>query len=114
MFGKLKNLASGSAVQNIIDQVTPLMAEQLEKVKTLSPEKINDNEFFGKMISQPAWLLVSASLGGITKLYPPLEQKFSGMMLHLRDELVEVKEGSVTLVEGFHAKLPQVMMEGLK
>lgn len=114
MLGKLKEMAGNSAVQKIVDQVTPLLNEQLEKIKTLSPEKINDNEFFDKAISKPAWLAIMASLGGLTKLYPPLEAKFPLMMRHLRDELVVVDGASIALVEGFQAKLPKVIMDGLR
>ncbi len=114
MFGKLKDLAGKAGVQSVVDKMTPLMMEELEKIKSIGPDKINDDAFFKTMISNPAWMLVSSTLGGIDKLYPPLEQKFGGMMLHMRNELVVATATSVSLVEGFQAKLPDVMLEGLK
>lgn len=114
MFGKLKELAGNAAVKSVADQIMPLIAEQLEKFKSLSPESINDDVVFDSVITQPLWLLVSSSAGGVTSLYPPLKEKFSGMMRHVRHELVVVKDGKIELVDGFKARLPGVMLDGLK
>lgn len=114
MFGKIKDMASNSMIQKVVDQVSPLINEHIEKIKSLKSEQIYDNPFFDSMVSKPAWLAVSASLGGMTKLYPTLEQKFTLIMRHIRDELVRVNEGTVTLVENFQSKLPTVILEGLK
>jgi hypothetical protein len=114
MLGKLKALAGNAMVQNVIDKVTPIMQEQLEKIKSLSPDKMNDNDFFDSTISKPAWLAISASLGGLTNFYPALETKFPQLMRHLRDELVVVNDNTIALVDDFKAKLPQAVMNGLQ
>ncbi len=113
MFGKLKDMAGNAMVQRAVDQITPIMHEQMEKIKSFKTEQLYDNEFFDNMVAKPAWTAISASLGGLTKLYPPLEQKFSGIMRHVRDELVLANDGQITLVEDFQGKLPGVLMEGL-
>lgn len=114
MFNKLKELASGAVVKNVVDKVTPLITEQLEKVKSLRPEQLFDDTAFHQYVTKPTWLVVTASLGGLNKLYPPFEEKFSGMMMHIRNEIVQINDGKITFADGFRSKLPQIMMDGLK
>lgn len=114
MLSKLKNMAGNAAVQKVVDKIAPGMNTHINQMKELSPGQLKDEEFFEGKIIKPAWLAVSASTSGLTKLYPPLAGKFSGMMKHLRDELFVIEGDKVALTEGFQSKLPTAILEGLK
>lgn len=114
MLNKLKNLAGGNAVNSVVEKICPSLSEQLNKVTELKPEQVKDDATFTSMVVKPALTLISASSGGVTKLIPNFNDKVSKALFNVRDELIEVNDGKVSLVDGFQAKLPTALLDGLK
>lgn len=114
MLGKLKKMASSGAVDQIVGKISPDLQKQLQAITSFNVSDLQDDDHFGQLVSQPALLSITASSGGITKMIPGFEEKFMGMMLHLRNELVDLSGEMPKLQEGFQEKLPTVLLEGLK
>ena len=112
-FGKLGNLASGAITQKVADQLTPVLTEQIQKLPAFGASKLKDEEFFGNYVVKPCWLAVEAATSGLTKLYPPLQQKFGALMRHLRDELLIFEGESVSLVDDLPHRVPAAILSGL-
>lgn len=113
MFGKLKNFAAASMIQGMIKKIDPIIDQHFEKIKTLTPEQVYDNESFDRLIGRPAWDDISAHLGGFAQMYPAMDEKFLAVMRHVRDEIVTVNDGKVDLVENHMNKLSDIVMASL-
>jgi hypothetical protein len=109
----LADLAEKALLQKVASHVAPVLEEQLPKIRALSASKLQDDSFFASYVVQPAWLAVVAASSGLTKLYPPLEQRFGVLMQHLRNELVVFDGESVSLVDDLPKKLPAAIVAGL-
>jgi len=109
----LGKLAEKAILPRVANQIAPILAEQLPKLRTLSATKLRDDQFFSAYVTQPAWLAVVSASSGLTKLYPSLEPKFAVLMRHLRDELVVFEGESVSLVDDLPNKLPAAIVSGL-
>jgi hypothetical protein len=114
MLGKLKSLAGNGLVQKAVDTMAPSLSEHLEKVKSLDPAIIHDDEQFTSKVINPAYLAVSASTSGVASLVPKFKEKFHAAFLHLRDEIIHVEDGKVSLAEGYQSKIGPALLEGLK
>ncbi len=115
MLGKLSAMANLMGAQKMIQQVSPILREHLQKMSTYKAQQIQDDAFFDETISTPAWQAIRAKLGGIIQLYPGLETKFFSVMRKLRSELLEVKaDGEVTLVADYETRLPQVALAAIQ
>lgn len=114
MFGKLKNIAVNNMIQGAIEKITPIMNEHIERIKSLNPEQIYDDQTYDTLISKPAWTAISAKLGGLTQLYPAMDDKFILVMRHVRDEIVTVDQGRVDFIDDYQTKLSSVFMDGLQ
>ncbi len=113
MFGKLKSAVGGSPSQKIVDKISPLVNQHLEKVLELAPGIVNDDEQFTKIIIDPAYLAVAVSAGGMTKLIPKFEARFTMAFLHVRDKLVVIDGDTVSLVNDLPDKLKETLLESL-
>ena len=114
MFNKLKGAMESGSVQKAVDTVSPVVMKYLDEVLGLTPESINDDAQFSKFIIHPAYLGVTSSAGGLTKLIPSFEQRFTDAFIHVRDELVVTDDGMVSLVDDYEDKLPKVLTDSLK
>jgi len=121
MFGKIKKaaadkLADHGVVAKVVENLSPHLSEQLHKVQELDGKAVAcDDTFTSKFIS-PTLTALAVAAGGATKLIPNFDGRFTGAMLHTRDELVNVcaESGNVSLVGDFQQRLPQVLLEGFK
>jgi len=113
-FGKLTNLATGPMVKKVADQIAPVLEEQLKTLPALGASKLRDEEFFKQFAVTPAWLAVESATSGLTKLYPPIEEKFGALMVHLRDELLIFDADTVTIVEDVKEKIVPAVIAGLQ
>lgn len=114
MFGALKDKIGGGAIDSAIEKFAPALQEHMDKIKSLQPADVQDDEKFTTMIVKPMLMSISASSGGVTKLIPKFETRFTGAMMHVRDELIIVDGSTVKLAEGSMDKLPKVLLEGFK
>ena len=114
MFGKLKEMAGTATLDKTIASLEPLISEQLTKLQALGADVIQDDPRYSKFVVEPAYLAVVAASNGMTKLIPEFKERFSRLMLKVRDELVVVEGSAVRVVEDLKAKLPRVLSESLK
>ena len=114
MFDKMKKMASGGALDKVVGMLSPELQGTLESIKQYNVTDLQDDEKFGGLVSKPALMTFTASAGGVTKLIPGFDDKFMRMMLHLRNELVDLSGDIPKLQDGFQEKLPTVLMDGLK
>lgn len=118
MLGGLKNKIGGGAVDKVIDKAidkfAPALTEHLDKIKSLKPSEINDDAKFETLIIKPMLLSISGASGGVTKLIPKFDSRFTAAMFHVREELIVVDGEKVILVEDGQSRLPKVLVEGFK
>jgi len=114
MLGKLKGMASSGALDKVVGLLSPEMQQSLELIKQFNVSDMQDDDKYGALVSKPALVAFTASAGGVTKLIPGFDAKFMRMMLHLRNELIDLSGDFPQLQDGFQAKLPTVLMDGLK
>ena len=114
MLGKLKKMAAGGALDKIVGSLSPELQGTLQNITKFNVADLQEDEKFHGLISKPALMSITASSGGVTKLIPGFESKFMNMMLHLRNELVDLSGDTPKLQDGFQEKLPTVLMDGLK
>lgn len=114
MLGKLKQMAGNGAAQKAVDKIAPSLNEHIEKIKSLDPEKVHDDAFFTETIIAPAQLAVASASGGVTSMIPGFKDKFANALLNLRNEIVQVADGKVTLVDDYQSKIAPALLAGLK
>ncbi len=114
MLGKLKSMASSSAIDQVVKKVGPELQTHLNKIKNFSVSDLQDNSQYDRLVSRPALISVNASSSGITKLIPGFETKFLRMMVNLRDELVDLSGSKPQLKEGYQDKLTSVILKSFK
>jgi hypothetical protein len=114
MLGKLKGMASSGALDKAVGLLSPGMQQNLDQIKQYNVSDMQDDDKFGALVSKPALIAFTASAGGVTKLIPGFDDKFMRMMVHLRNELIDLSGDFPKLQDGFQEKLPAVLMDGLK
>ena len=114
MLGKLKNMAANGALDKVVGAISPELQQTLQNLTKYKVSDLQDDDQYHNLVIAPALLSVTASAGGTTKLIPGFNDKFKGMMLHLRNELVDLSGDLPKLQNDFQAKLPTVLLEGLK
>jgi hypothetical protein len=114
MFGKLKDLASGTAIEKAVEAVEPIVREHLSKVQALGVANVRDDTSYATHIVRPAYLAVVAAVSGATKLIPQFEERFGRIMHALRDELLVFEGDSVRLVEDYQTRLQALLVSSLK
>lgn len=114
MFGKLKDLASGTAIEKAVEAVEPIVREHLSKVQALGVASVRDDTSYAAHIVRPAYLSVVAAVSGATKLIPQFEERFSRIMHALRDELLVFEDDSVRLVEDYQSRLQALLVSSFK
>jgi hypothetical protein len=114
MLGKLKDMASSGALDKVVGLLGPEMQQTLESIKQYNVSDLQDDEKYGVLVSKPALLTFTASAGGMTKMIPGFDDKFMRMMLHLRNELIDLSGDFPALQDGFQEKLPTALLDGLK
>jgi hypothetical protein len=117
LFNKLKDGVSKSvgegAAKRAVEKASPVLQEELGKALKLGAKTIQDDEKYKKMVVKPALLSLAASSGGVTKLIPGFDEKFTKAMLQARDELLVFNGDEVTLADGFEKKLPGIIEDSL-
>ena len=115
MFGKLKEMASNGALDKVIEKVSPTIKEKLqEAIANIDSGIVSEDDRFTDKVITPIKLAVIASARGATQLVPGFDQKFNIAMLHLRDELIVVDGPSISLIDDFDNKLPEVLKSGFE
>lgn len=114
MFGKLKEMAGNGALEKVLSAAEPVVTEHLAKVQALGSEIVGDDAKFTSQVVNPAYLAVVAASQGAAKLVPQLEERFTCIMLSLRDELVVIEGPTARLIENFRAQLPAALSKSLK
>jgi hypothetical protein len=114
MLGKLKEMGGAAAAQQAIAKLEPLLHEHLSKLKTIGADVVQDDLRYAKFVVEPAYLALLSASSGVTKLIPEFKERFSRLMLRVRDDLVVIDGTTVTLVEDFQARLPKVLTESFK
>jgi hypothetical protein len=114
MLGKLKNIASSGVLDKVVAQLSPELSQSLEQIKQYNVKDLQNDDNYGSLVAKPALIALTASAGGATKLIPGFDDKFMKMMLHLRNELIDLTGDFPKLQDDFQSKLPTVLLEGLK
>lgn len=114
MLGGLKDKMGAGAMQKAIDNFTPEIQSQLDKITSMSPDDIQNDDNFKSKIVSPALVAASAASSGATKLIPKFDIKFTNALLNVRNELVKFEGRTISLVEGYEKRLPEVLMQGFK
>jgi hypothetical protein len=114
MFGKLKAIASNGAVDKVAGSISVYIKDQLKSISTFNVSDLKDDDKYSKMITKPALTAINAGSGGLTKIIPGFKNKFIKMMLHLRNELIDLKGEKPKLKDGFKKNLPNILITGLK
>lgn len=113
MFGKLKDLASAGVMDKAVVAFEPIVREHLAKVETLGVATVRDDVSYAAHVVKPAYLAVVAAVSGATKLIPQFEERFSGIMHALRDELLVFENDSVRLVQDYQPRLRTLLSSKL-
>ena len=113
MFGKLKDLASAGVMEKAAVALEPIVREHLAKVQALGVASVRDDASYVAHVVKPAYLAVLAAVSGATKLIPQFEERFSGIMHALRDELLVFENDSVRLVEDYQPRLRALLASKL-
>ena len=113
MFGKLKDLASAGVMDKAVVALEPIVREHLGKVHSLGVATVRDDASYAAHVVKPAYLAVVAAVSGATKLIPQFEERFSGIMHALRDELLVFENDSVRLVEDYQPRLRALLSSKL-
>lgn len=113
MFGKLKDLASAGVVEKAVVALEPIVHEHLGKIQALGIATVRDDTSYASHVVKPAYLAVAAAVSGATKLIPQFEERFSGIMHALRDELLVFDSDSVRLVEDYQLRLRALLTSKL-
>jgi len=113
MFGKIKDLLGGSAINKVVEKISPELTSQLEVIKSLDINSVRDDELYKKAVVAPSYMSIVASSGSAVQLIPGFEDKFSKALLHIRNELVVYEDDKVNFVKDFQERLPTVLKESL-
>lgn len=94
----------------------PSLREHLDKIHQLDGAAVKDDESYKSKFVTPTLMALAVSSSGVTKMIPNFDGRFTGAMLHLRDELICVcnASGAVTLAADCHQRLPAVLKEGFR
>jgi len=114
MFDKIKNMLGGSAVNKVVDKISPELTSQLEVIKTLDINSVRDDEMYKKVVVGPSYMSVVAASGSVAQMIPGFENKFSKALIHIRNELVIYENDKPNLAKDFKERLPSVLKESLK
>jgi hypothetical protein len=114
MLGKLKDMAGSAALEKAIASLEPTFTEHVSKVQSLGADVIRDDVRYAQFVVEPTYLAILSASSGATKLIPEFKDRFSRLMLRVRDDLLVLEGTTVSLVEDFKAKLPKVLTESLK
>lgn len=114
--GTLKDKAEGPILQGAVNKLAPQLSPYVEKLKTMEPAVVFDDEQFVRSFISPTAMTLMAASGGVTSLIPGFNDRFTRGMLHVRNELLAIDEenNSVLLQDDFTARLPGVLLEGIK
>lgn len=107
-------MAGSAGLDKAIASLEPIISEQLAKLQSLGADVIQDDPRYGKFVVDPAYLAVLSASNGATKLIPQFKERFTRLMVNVRNELVVIEGGTVRIVEDFKAKLPKVLADSLK
>lgn len=123
MLGKLtgglqaaKDKAGEGMVEKVVDMLGPSLREHLDKLHLLDGAAVKDDDSYKSKFVNPTLVALAVSTSGVTRMIPNFDGRFTGAMLHLRDELICVcdSSGAVTLAADSQHRLPAVLREGFK
>ena len=113
MFGMIKNIAAGGALESLVERYGSEIKQKLQEVLgAVDNAVINDDPTFTDKVSTPVRVAVVASAGGATSLVSNFDKRFDVAMLHLRDELIVTDGTRPALVDDFDRRLPEVIKTG--
>lgn len=123
MLGKLtlglqaaKDKAGEGMVEKAVEMLGPSLREHLDRIHQLDGATVKDDQSYKSKFVTPTLMALAVSSSGVTKMIPNFDGRFTGAMLHLRDELVCVCDtsGAVTLATDCQQRLPSVLKAGFK
>ena len=116
MLGKLKSMASSGLMDKAIDQLCPQLRPHLDKLQSFKGSELNCDETFSNKFVVPTQIALAAASGGITKMIPGFDKRFTGAMLHARNELCVIcpETDKVALASDTKDRLAGVLLEGFK
>lgn len=123
MIGKLtgclqaaKEKAGEGMMEKVVERLGSSLQEHLDRIHQLDGAAVKDDQIYKSKFVTPTLMALAVSSSGVTKMIPNFDGRFTGAMLHLRDELICVcnTSGAVTLAADRHQRLPSVLKEGFK
>jgi len=114
MFAKLKSKMGDGVINQAVEKIEQAVKPHIDKILTLRPDDINNDDFYADQVINPAKLAIDVSTSGATQIIPKFEEKFKNAMFAIRDELIETTDTKITLVDDFENLYPQVLMNALK
>ena len=122
MLGKLKkgiaaakDKAGDGAMATAVEKISPALAPHIKKLQDMDVAVIINDESFKEKFINPTLVAIAAATSGASKMIPKFDNRFTGAMLHIRDEILNMDEekNTITLVDKYQDKLPDVLKEGL-
>lgn len=123
MLGKLtgglqaaKDKAGEGMMEKVVEMLGPSIKEHLNRIHQLDGAAVKDDQTYKSKFVTPTLMALAVSSSGVTKMIPNFDGRFTGAMLHLRDELICVcnTSGAVKVAADCHQRLPSVLKEGFK
>jgi hypothetical protein len=114
MLGKLKGMVANSPVEKVSNVISIHLQDKLTEITKFNVTDLQDDDKYSTIICKPTLTAINASSGGLTKLIPGFKRKFEKMMIHLRNELIDLTGETPKLKDDFKKNLQSVLLAGLK
>ena len=119
MFDALREKASKGALAVIEKDLEARCAENIELFRALKPSDVQDDAKFKMLVVDPLWLCIKLQSGGTLATLQKVvsidvESRFRSGLFHVRDELIRVDDGKVSLDPNFQEKLAPTLMQALR
>jgi len=112
MLKKLNPL--NKAIETAQEKIQTLLASTLGNLANSKVSDIKDDATYQTLIINPAYMALSGSLGGVDKFIPTIKEKFTAILMDVRDELVVIEGNSLSLQEDAQQRLPKIIQANLK
>lgn len=103
-------------VDKAVEKICPELTPHIEKLKTFQANELACDETYTAKFVAPTLLAIAGATSGATKVIPGFEKRFTGAMLHVRDELCVIckQSNTVSLTQDSAQRFPQVLLDGFK
>jgi hypothetical protein len=119
MFNALKDRVSKGSQALLEQELQQRLKEKLDVFRSLKPGDIQNDEMYSTIVVRPLWLYIKLQSGGALMAAQKvvevnIEERFSRGLFRVRNDLIRVENGTVSLVPDFNDRLVPTLMQAFR